>query len=233
MIRHKLSFALRLADDFTGKKLDRRPCFFQVDGRPVSAIYKEEGFYLFMEPMPAPCTLQIEAKDYFPAVIQVDQHQLNHQDPSYPVVEARLYHRPGGQFPYRCSLCCGRAEPPGTGKPFMIYGISGVDSGYVLKSASGSGNHTILELSGYHKEKLAGRVFGLGSGKSLEVFAVLEQKGIQEYLIDGKLKKKHKKGTPLQRVYRTYADQEGNYVLPVAEGTEDSISIVVIPEIPD
>ncbi|MGN0330852.1 MAG: hypothetical protein ACI4D5_06365 [Kineothrix sp.] len=226
MIRHKLSFALRLIDDFTGKKLDKTVCTFKVDGRLVSTLYKEEGFYLFFEPMDSPCRLQIEARDYFPGVVLIDRKDI---DPSYPVVEVRLYHKPGGQFPYRCSLCCGRIEPPKKGEPFMVYGISGADSGYMLKSVKKVDQNTILELSGYHKEKLTGRVFGLGSEKNLEVFVILEKEGMNDYLVAGSLKRRHKKGDRLFRVYRTYADGEGNYVLPVAEGTEDQITVTAMP----
>lgn len=223
MIRHKLSFALRLIDDFTGKKIDKTSCTFKADGRLISTIYKEEGLYLFLEPMERPCTLQIEAQDYFPGMVLIDQRDL---DPAYPVVDVRLYHKPGGQFPYRCSLCCGRVEPPETGMPFMVYGISSVDSGYMLKTVKNTDSVTMIELTGYHKEKLPGRVFGLGEGKDLEVFVITEKSGISDYLISGKLNKTHKKGDRLLRVYRTYADGDGNYVLPVAEGTENQITVV-------
>lgn len=223
MIRHKLSFALRLIDDFTGKKIGKTMCIFKSDGRFISTIYKEEGLYLFLEPMERPCTLQIEAQDYFPGMVLIDQRDL---DPAYPVVDVRLYHKPGGQFPYRCSLCCGRVEPPGTGKPFMVYGISSVDSGYMLKAVKDTDTAAVIELTGYHKEKLPGRVFGLGEGKDLEVFVITEKSGINDYLISSKLKKHHKKGDKLWRIYRTYADSEGNYVLPVAEGTEHQVEVI-------
>lgn len=223
MIRHKLSFALRLIDDFTGRKIGKTSCSFHMDGRFISTIYKEEGLYLFLEPMECPCTIQIEAQDYFPGMVLIDQREL---DATYPVVDVRLYHKPGGQFPYRCSLCCGSVKPPQTGKPFMVYGISSVDSGYTLKAVKDMNNATVIELTGYNKEKLPGRVFGLGDGKDLEVFVVIEKYGINEYLISGKLNKNHKKGDKLLRIYRTYADGDGNYVLPVAEGTENQISVV-------
>lgn len=223
MIRNKLSFALRLVDDFTGKSIGRTSCIFQMDGRFISTIYKEEGFYLFLEPMECPCTVQIEAQDYFPGMVLIDRKDL---DPTYPVVDVRLYHKPGGQFPYRCSLCCGRLEPPQKGKPFMVYGISSVDSGYMLKTVKNLDDATMLELTGYHKDKLPGRVFGLGEGNDLEVFVITEKSGINDYLISERLKKNHKKGDKLFRVYRTYADGEGNYVLPVAEGTENQIEVI-------
>lgn len=222
MIRHRLSFALRLIDDFTGRKIGKTGCTFQMDGRFISTIYKEEGFYLFLEPMECPCTLQIAAQDYFPGTVLIDKKTL---DPNYPVVDVRLYHKPGGQFAYRCSLCCGRIEPPQRGQPFMVYGISSVDSGYALKAVKDMDAVTMIELTGYNKEKLPGRVFGLGEGKDLEVFVITEKSGMNDYLISGKLKKNHKKGEKLLRVYRTYADGDGNYVLPVAEGTEDQITV--------
>ena len=77
MIRHKLSFALRLVDDFTGRKLPRTACIFKVDGRLITTTYKEEGFFLFMEPMEDPVTIQIEASDYFSKEVTVDQKKLN------------------------------------------------------------------------------------------------------------------------------------------------------------
>ena len=108
----------------------------------------------------------------------------------------------------------------------MVYGISGVDSGYALKAVKDMDAVTMIELTGYNKEKLPGRVFGLGEGKDLEVFVITEKSGMNDYLISGKLKKNHKKGEKLLRVYRTYADGDGNYVLPVAEGTEDQITVI-------
>lgn len=227
MIRHKLAFALQLVDDFTGKRIERTACSFQVDGRLVPAIYKEEGFYLFMEPMEGSCRVDITAQDYFPGTVQIDKEKL---DSRYPVVEARLYHRPGGQFPYRCSLCCGKTEPPEPGKPFMLCGVSQADSGYSLKAIKEDGGQTIIELTGYHKEKLTGKVFGLGSGKDFEFFVISEKRGVNEYQISGSLKRKHQKGDKLFRVYRTCADGEGNYVMPVAEGSEEQITITVLPE---
>lgn len=227
MIRHKLAFALQLVDDFTGKKIKRTACSFQVDGRLVSAVYKEEGFYLFMEPMEGSCQVEIEAQDYFPGTVRIEKEELDFR---YPVAEVRLYHRPGGQFPYRCGLCCGRTEPPEPGKPFLVCGVSHADSGYSLKAVKEDGGRTIIELTGYHKEKLTGRVFGLGNGKNLEIFVISEKKGVNEYRLSGSLKKEHQKGEKLFRVYRTCADGEGNYVMPVAEGSEEQIAIAVLPQ---
>lgn len=223
MIGHKLSFALRLIDDFSGKKIEKKMCMFKVDGRLVSTIYKEEGLYLFLEPITHPCRLEIEAQDYFPGVVLINQSEL---DPAYPVVDVRLYHKPGGTFPYRCSLCCGKVELPEKGKSFMVYGVSSVDSGYMLKAVKDMDTTTVIELTGYHKEKLPGRVFGLGKGKDLEVFVITEKSGMNDYLLSSKLQKSHPKGEKLLRVYRTYTDGNGNYVLPVAEGTEEQIEIV-------
>ena len=108
----------------------------------------------------------------------------------------------------------------------MVYGISSVDSGYALKAVKDMDDASVIELTGYNKEKLPGRVFGLGNEKDLEVFVITEKTGINDYAISGKLKKNHQKGDRLIRIYRTYADGDGNYVLPVAEGTEDRITVV-------
>ena len=55
---------------------------------------------------------------------------------------------------------------------------------------------------------------------------ITEKFGMNDYLISGKLSKDHKKGDKLLRIYRTYADGDGNYVLPVAEGPEDQIKVI-------
>lgn len=223
MIRHKLSFAVRLVDDFTGRKIGRTACIFQVDGRLIPHVYKEEGLYLFFEPIESPCALQIEAKDYFPGTAYINRKDL---DTLEPVVEVRLYHKPGGSFAYRCSLCCGQLEPSENRKPFMVYGISGIDSGYVLKEKRTVDGKTILVLSGYHKEKLAGHVFGLGNGNKRDVFVIAQKLGMHDYLITETLRYEHKPGEKLVRLFRTYADESGNYVLPVPEGSEDQITVV-------
>ena len=223
MIRHKLSFALRLVDDFTGRKLPGRISQFYTDERLLSVTYKEEGFYLFMEPIESPVTVRIEANDYFTKTITIDQKRL---DPSYPVMEVRLYHKPGGQFPYRCSLCGGQVKPPKSGIPFLVYGVSELDSGYILKNAGSDDSGCYLELMGYHKEKLTGRVFGLGSEETLDVFVIQKQEGTNIYRIDQPLKHVHKKGEKLRLIYRTYADGQGNYVLPVTEGCIDQVKVV-------
>ena len=224
MIRHKLSFALRLVDDFTGRKLPGRICQFYADERPIAATYKEEGFYLFMEPMECPVTVRIEASDYFTKAVSIDQKKL---DPAYPVMEVRLYHKPGGQFPYRCSLCAGQIQPPKNGIPFPVYGISELDSGYILKNAGSDDSGYFLELMGYHKEKLTGRVFGLGSEEALDVFVIQKQESANLYRIDTPLKHAHKKGEKLRLVFRTYADGAGNYVLPVTEGSAEQVKVVI------
>lgn len=223
MIRHKLSFALRLVDDFTGRKLAGRIARFFADERPINATYKEEGFYLFMEPIESPVTVRIEANDYFVKTVTIEQEKL---DPSYPVAEIRLYHKPGGNFGYRCSLCGGQIQPPNPGTPFLVYGVSELDSGYMLKNAGSDESGSYLELMGYHKEKLTGRVFGLGSNDTLDVFVIQKQEGTNIYRIDQPLKYTHKKGEKLRPVYRTYADGCGNYVLPVAEGSTDQVKVL-------
>ncbi|MBR2948352.1 MAG: hypothetical protein IKC46_00670 [Lachnospiraceae bacterium] len=222
MIRHKLSFALRLVDDFTGRKLVGKVTQFYADERPISVTYKEEGFYLFMEPIECPVTVRIEANDYFVKTVTIDQKKL---DPSFPVAEVRLYHKPGGSFQYRCSLCGGQITPPNPGTPFLVYGISELDSGYMLKNAGSDESGYFLELMGYHKEKLTGRVFGLGSNDTLDVFVIQKQESTNIYRIDQPLMHTHRKGDKLRLVYRTYADGNGNYVLPVAEGSVDQVKV--------
>jgi len=84
---------------------DKKPVLTLIGDKEVTicpnSTYKEEGFYLFMEPIECPVTIRIEANGYFPGAVSVDSKKLN---PSYPVVDVRLYHKPGGQFPYRCSI---------------------------------------------------------------------------------------------------------------------------------
>lgn len=229
MIRMKVAFVLRLVDDFSGQCIRRKKFRFFMEERAVHPVEKEEGLYVFLEPVETKVRIWIEGTDYYPCSVQIEKKLL---DPEEPVAEVRLYGRPGGSFPYPCELLVGRLKSL-SGKqkiPMEIYAERTRPTGLVFREYRNVGGAHWIFCQGYTKENLLGKPFVLGRGKDACVFVVLEKQGINEYRIepDGKPPDRTETGTPLVRIYRSVTDRSGAYAVPVECGEEALIKEVMI-----
>ena len=92
MIQIRIAFVLRLVDDFTGACIKRKSFRFWTDEKILHPVQKEEGLYVFLEPLEHPARITIEGTDYYPCTVEVDKHIL---DPEEPIADIRLYGRSG------------------------------------------------------------------------------------------------------------------------------------------
>ena len=92
MIQIRIAFVLRLVDDFTGTCIKRKSFRFWTDEKILHPVQKEEGLYVFLEPLEHPARITIEGTDYYPCTVEVDKHIL---DPEEPIADIRLYGRSG------------------------------------------------------------------------------------------------------------------------------------------
>ena len=92
MIQIRIAFVLRLVDDFTGVCIKRKSFRFWTDEKILHPVQKEEGLYVFLEPLEHPARITIEGTDYYPCTVEVDKHIL---DPEEPIADIRLYGRSG------------------------------------------------------------------------------------------------------------------------------------------
>ena len=88
MIQIRIAFVLRLVDDFTGACIKRKSFRFWTDEKILHPVQKEEGLYVFLEPLEHPARITIEGTDYYPCTVEVDKHIL---DPEEPIADIRLY----------------------------------------------------------------------------------------------------------------------------------------------
>ncbi len=87
VITAKLSLAVRLIDTTTGKELAENDVHFLKDGKYVHPIRKGEGLYVFVNMSREDFPMQIDARGYDPADIEVDFDAL---DPRLPMADIFL-----------------------------------------------------------------------------------------------------------------------------------------------
>ena len=63
MIQIRIAFVLRLVDDFTGACIKRKSFRFWTDEKILHPVQKEEGLYVFLEPLEHPARITIEGTD--------------------------------------------------------------------------------------------------------------------------------------------------------------------------
>ena len=228
MVITKIAFVLRLVDDFSGKVILRKRFQFRKDGNLLKPIQKEEGLYVFLEPMNDIEQIEIEGFDYHSCVVEVDKAKL---DKKNPVLNVRLYGRRGGSFSYAHSLLEGRLEEGETVFPALVCVPRRTGTGLSLKEIRKADGKQHLIAYGFTKEILQGKTFGLSSGDSMEVFIITERIGMNEYAIEGNITREYPDKTPIQRVYCSVTNKDGNYAIPVPDGeAEQACGVIVIKQ---
>lgn len=221
----KVAFVLKLMDDYSGKVVKGDMFLFSYDGNRVVPIVKEEGMYVFLEPLPEITNLVIVGTNYFEKTVTVDKTKL---DPKEPVLDVRLFAKPGRPQPYRYELYTGIVEDKKIGHPAMVCAKKAKPTGLIFKSVRTEDDKTFLSFSGFTQENLVEKTFILGEKNKAEVFIIKEKCGINEYCVEGKFSKKHDVGEKLHRTYRSVTDVKGGYAIPVDSREEDFIAEVIV-----
>ncbi|MFI3177272.1 MAG: hypothetical protein R3Y67_07270 [Eubacteriales bacterium] len=224
MIRYKVAFVLRLIDDYTGVCIRGIKFRFEVDGNEYRPIVKDEGLYVFLEPMASPVSVSICGNGYYECSVQVDKLALN---PEEPIAEVRLYAQVRSNLPYSYETVCGKLEGFTGNRPQVVVAQRARETGIILKEVKTIEGSTYLVCNGFTKENLLGKVYTLHTGKKLDVFILTEKTGINEYKIEGKVEGKHIAGTPIKRAYRSVTDENGYYMIPVEVGEAEAITSVI------
>ena len=225
MITIKIAFVLRLVDDFSGKTIVNKKFVFRKEGRLVKPIQKEEGLYVFLEPMNDVEQIEIEGPEYHTCVIEVTKAKL---DKKCPILNVRLYGKKGGKFSYTYSLVEGtlKREKEICQTQVCVKKESGI--GISFKEIKIIEGRQHLVAYGFTKENILGKTFGLSSGNKMEVFVITDKIGINEYVIEGELTGKYPDRAPVQRIYRSVTDANGRYAIPVPEGELEQLSDVIM-----
>lgn len=229
MITWKAAFALRLVDEFSGKCIQGKKFRFWSDGVLCHPVEKEEGLYVFLEPMEERVTLEIESSDYYRSKVTIDKKTLN---PESLTAAFRLFGRPGGSFPYRHGLLTGCLEEGKIGFPACVF-VRRTRPTELLWKGAQKGQGSWVTFSGFTRESLIGKTFALGSGKKTDIFVIEEKRGINEYKILGKLRHTHEAGEPLERVYCSLTDEKGGFSIPVDPGDEELLASEKVLPVPD
>ena len=65
MIEIRVAFVLKLIDDFNGRPIFKKKFSFKVDGRDYRPIEKEEGLFVFLEPIQEKSRVEVFSSDFY------------------------------------------------------------------------------------------------------------------------------------------------------------------------
>ena len=225
MIRMKIAFVLRLVDDFSGMDIRKTKFVFSIGGRVVHPIEKEEGLFVFLEPQEAETRVWREGIDYYPCSALIQKKLL---DPAEPIADIRLYGKVGKNLPYSYGVLSGKVGED-ISLPTEVYAKRSKPTGLILKEYRNVAGEWLI-LQGYTQENLLGKPYILEDSKEVVAFVLVERRGINEYRAEflGDPPEKLEPGTPLERIYRSLTDKNGNYAIPVECGEEELIQNVMV-----
>ena len=221
MIRMKIAFVLRLINDFSGNCIKEKGFTFMINERIVHPVVKEEGLYVFLEPMEKHTRIIIENPYYHTCSVMVDKKEL---DPQEPVAEVRLFEKAGKQSSRSSAILNGVYDKAKV-YPAEIYAKKSSPLGLNVREYRNiEGEHWIL-FSGFTKETILGKTWLIDDKDDPVAVILQEKRGINEYraeIISGE-PEKIRSGTPVSRIYRSVTDRFGAYAIPVESGEETKI----------
>ena len=221
MIRMKIAFVLRMINDFSGNSIKEKGFTFVINDRVVHPVVKEEGLYVFLEPMENNTRVVIKSPFYHSCSVTIDKRTL---DPQEPVAEVRLYEKAGKQISRMAGVFTGILDKC-KNCPTEVYAKKSSPLGLTVREYRNiEGEHWIF-FSGFTKESILGKTWLLDDFENPTVVILQEKRGINEYraeIVCGKIEK-IRSGTPIFRVYRSVTDRFGAYAIPVESGEETKI----------
>ena len=221
MIQMKVAFVLRLINDFSGKCIKEKGFAFKVNDRIVHPVVKDEGVYVFLEPMEAKTKVTIESVYYHSCNVWIHKKSLN---PEEPVAEVRLYEKAGKQVSRTAGFLTGIYENADK-YPMEVYAKKSNSLGLTFREYRNIEGELWFLFSGFTKESLLGKLWMIDDPENPVIIILHEKRGINEYhaeVIHGE-PEKVRSGTPIVRVYRSVTDRQGGYIIPVDGGEETKI----------
>ena len=221
MIRMKIAFVLRLINDYSGVCIKEKGFTFITNERICHPVEKEEGLYVFLEPLENNTRIRIESPYYHTCSVIIDKKEL---DPQEPVAEVRLFEKAGKQTSRTAGVLTGICDKC-KNYPTEVYAKKSSSLGLTVREYRNiEGEHWIL-FSGFTKETILGKTWLLDDSENPTVVILQEKRGINEYraeIICGE-PEKIRSGTPVFRAYRSVTDRFGAYAIPVESGEETKI----------
>jgi len=168
IISYKLSFAVFLLDDYTGKKPIGR-IKVSLEGVDGKSVRNRSGYYLFLNLTGVELRIRVTADYYFSETIPL---KLSDLDPEHPVVDIMLKPTPFYPFPSGTTLIRGMARDrnnkpvPGARVKIPTKGIS---------ARTTDRGEFVLYLKGIKEEDIIDKKFIKGySGKTIRLEAAYE-----------------------------------------------------------
>ncbi|WP_432666848.1 hypothetical protein R9X47_10885 [Wukongibacter baidiensis] len=211
VIRKKVSFALRLIDDY-----DLQPVSSGVDiiinKELYRSIKKSGGYYIFTNLEEDDCEINIESEIYFKEKIEIDVSSL---DPLNPLINIRLKKKPEyfsaqGATIVRFKLIDEGNKPIVGALVEAFIDTKNYYEGELSEACKKS--EELVSIKKFYSEIQPGDTFYLnaGSGDNGEFVKVVNKKDDTKFVLNKPLLFDHSKGGKLIKAFISKTDEKGN-----------------------
>lgn len=214
-----VDFALLIRDDFSGKIIDSADLQFHIDGRAVSPLRKDDGFFVFLGDRGELKELSVSSIKYETTKATIDPAQIPETE---PILNLRMLRKHNVYFDDTGAVIKGNSSKlKGSQCELRCYAVDGP----VLKLSNIENNEksSIITVTGFTFQNLKGLKFSMGEGKAREIFVITSKTSHNTYELDRILSFPHKNGELMTRVYSGQSESDGSYSIFVDSGQEDKI----------
>ncbi len=216
MLKTKVSFVLKLIDDFNGKAIQGVILGFFQDDIRLKPVVKREGYYVFLN-VDTTKEVMIKSSHYKARIVRSEM--LICENPDFVTV-VRLYRNKEGNFT-DCEWVEGNSK-----KNILVYKTSMKSTGLTYKKEQQTDDDKTIILSGYTPQNLSGKCYIIGKGVSKEIFTIIARNEDGSYQLSSPLKKTFKQEEPIYRLYFGLTDKNGDYAIPIDIPIEEQTSKV-------
>jgi hypothetical protein len=217
-------------DDHSGLIIRKHKFRFELDGAVVRPIEKEEGYFVFLEPVPEYAELKITSGTYHTSTIRIVKETTDKQ---IALHEVRLYVKPGGRYCGGSSFHNGKIESQGPVFPIVVGVKSSKSTNLLFSKICEKEDKSYLsckELLNNTMHVLSvGKTYCITTKKQTDILIILKRTDTHEYLIEGNISPDHSPGTPIERIYRSITDENGYYSIPLsADETDNPMDVLTL-----
>lgn len=220
-VRFHASLVVLVIDDFTGRPVVGSNVKVSIREQKPPVV-KGDGYYVFVNLTETSVTLLCESGIYEQRTEQVDLAGGMENE----VLIIRLL--PNAQYPIPSNTTCisGRTQP---GRRLLFWNSDG--KGYKLLydyTCQEKENEHLIDIFNPDNKEMEGKVFFIcGQDERKKEYFTIVGKTDQHYRMDRPLSRDYKKvGTVIMPVYEIYADERGEFFLPVAGNYDQKTELI-------
>ncbi|QZY54460.1 hypothetical protein [Crassaminicella profunda] len=219
-VNHKVALAILCIDDYSDEVVKGMNIKVEIKNLNKKPIIKKDGYFIFTNMEDAICTIVITGNIYMDEEKTIDLRAVNPLD---PIVKIRL--RPNRRYPLKRGMTCilGKIQKSSKGlirTKVKIIPLHQRNKMRMVKDLEKKDGQEIT-LNNPQNADLTLKSFWINDSGKEELCTIKKEIENKTYEFYKPLKYKHEKGTELLRVYDTYTDEKGFFILCIKDHNEN------------